>query len=103
MNSKCVPIPVVEDQCDRKCYSNKTIPLRVCIVIESHKSQDMTVWEGEIFEKVMVYPHQEGIRKNPRLELVLFSIVKCLEDLAIQNYSGTLTKMQIKKIGQGIV
>ena len=98
MNSKCVPTQVAEDRCDRKCCSIKTIPLRVCIVITIHNRQSMTVGEGEIFEKVMVYLPEEGMRKNLGLELVAFSRIKCPEDLAVGNHSGTLTKMQIKKL-----
>ena len=100
-NSKCVPIPVVEDRCDKKCCSIKTIPLRVCIAITIHKSQGMTIGEGEIFEKVVVYLPEEGMRKNPGLELVAFSRVKRPEDLAIGNDSGKLTRMQIQRIGKG--
>ena len=43
------------------------------------------------------------MRKNPGLELVSFSRIKHQEDLAVGNHSGTLTKMQIQKIGQGNV
>ena len=101
MNSKCVPIPVVEDRCDKKCCSIRTIPLRVCIAITIHKSQGMTVGEGEIFEKVVVYLPEEGMRKHPGLELVAFSRVKRPEDLAVGNDSTTLTRTQILKNGKG--
>ena len=49
----------------------------------------------------MVYLSEEGMRKNPGLELVAFSRVKRPEDLAIGNASGRLTRMQIMKIGKG--
>ena len=49
----------------------------------------------------MVYLPEEGMRKNPGLELVAFSRVKRPEDLAIGNDSGKLTRMQIQKIGKG--
>ena len=57
----------------------------------------MTVGEGKIFEKVVVYLPEEGMRKNPGLELVAFSRVKCPEDLAVGNHFGTLTKIKIQK------
>ena len=97
MNSKCVPIPVVENCCDRKCCSIENIPLRVCIAITIHKRQGITVREGKIFEKVMVYLPEKVMRKNPGLEIVAFSSFKRPDDLAVGNYSGTLTKMQIEK------
>ena len=61
----------------------------------------MTVGEGEIFEKVVVYLPEEGMRKNPGLELVAFSRVKHQEDLAIANDPGTLTRIQIEKNWKG--
>ena len=31
MPATCVPVPVVEDQCEKQCFSIRSIPLRVCI------------------------------------------------------------------------
>ena len=72
MNSKCVPIPVVEDRCDKKCCSVKTISLRVCIAITIHKSQGMTIGDGEVFEKVIVYLPEAGMKKESRFGVGCF-------------------------------
>ena len=53
--STCAPIPVITEHCQKHCCTMSTIPLRVCIALTIHKSQGMTIGNGEIFEKAIVY------------------------------------------------
>jgi len=99
MPPTCVPVPVVMDQCEKKCCSVKTIPLRVCIAISIHKSQGMTIGPGEVFEKVVVYLPEDQREQSPGLELVAFSRAKGPDCLAVGNNSNNLTIMSIQKIG----
>ena len=48
----------------------------VYIAITIHKSQDMTIGEGEGFEKVVVYFPKVGARINPVFEHVAFSMLE---------------------------
>ena len=86
MPPTCVPVPVVMDQCEKKCCSVKTIPLRVCIAIK-------------VFEKVVVYLPEDQREQSPGLELVAFSRAKGPDCLAVENNSNNLTIMSIQKIG----
>ena len=98
MPPTCVPVPVVMDQCEKKCCSVKTIPLRVCIAISIHKSQGMTIGPGEVFEKVVVYLPEDQREQSPGLELVAFSRAKGPDCLAVGNNSNNLTIMSIQKL-----
>jgi hypothetical protein len=95
-----VPIPVVIDRCQKRCCSITTVPLRVCIAITIHKSQGMTIGDGQIFEKVIVYLPEAGCRSNPGLELVAFSRASGPDCVTVGNDSSILTEMSIKKIGK---
>jgi ATP-dependent exoDNAse (exonuclease V) alpha subunit len=64
-----VPIPIVIDCCHKRCCSITTVPLHVRIAITIHKSQGMTIGDGQIFEKVIVYLPEAGSRSDPGLEL----------------------------------
>jgi hypothetical protein len=97
-----VPIPIVIDRCQKRCCSVTTVPLRVCIAITIHKSQGMTIGDGQIFEKVIVYLPEAGSRSDPGLELVAFSRASGPDCVAVGNNSSTLTEMSIKKIGKSV-
>jgi hypothetical protein len=97
-----VPIPVVIDRCQKRCCSITTVPLRVCIAITIHKSQGMTIGDGQIFEKVIVYLPEAGCRSNPGLELVAFSRASGPDYVTVGNDSSILTEMSIKKIGKSV-
>ncbi len=38
-----IPMPVHQMLCNRKCCTCSTVPLRVCVVISMHKSQETTI------------------------------------------------------------
>ena len=67
------------------------IPLMICKSLSMHKSQGMTVGQGEQFSKVMVY-FPVGTNKCPGLELVAISRVVELNDFAVGNSQTELTK-----------
>ena len=60
----------------------------------------MTIGDGQIFEKVIVYLPEAGCRSDPGLELVAFSRASGPDCVAVGNNSSTLTEMSIKKIGK---
>ena len=95
--STYIPVPVEVGRCEKGCCLVRGTPLRVCIAITIHKSQGMTIGRGEIFEKVVVYL-PENNRSSPKLELVAFSRVKTLADIAVGNMSNNLVKMDIQKL-----
>ena len=65
MPATCVSVPVVDNQCKKRCCSIRAIPLRVCIAISIHKSQGMTIGPGEVFEKVVVYLPEDQREQSP--------------------------------------
>ena len=46
--STYVPIPVVNNMCEKKCCTIRTIPLRVCKSITLYKSQRLTVGPDQV-------------------------------------------------------
>jgi ATP-dependent exoDNAse (exonuclease V) alpha subunit len=60
------------------------IPLQVCKALSIHKSQGMTVGEGKLFKKVIVYLPNNG-SKCPGQELIATSRAVELNDFAIGN------------------
>ena len=96
-----IPIPVTTDQCEKRCCSITTIPLRVCKALTIHKSQGMTIGQNECFEKAIIYlpDKSQGQKITAGLELVAMSRVTSPTDLAIGNRSSSLCIANLKKIG----
>ena len=112
-DSKHVPIPVVQQSCERHCCSVKAIPLRICRAITIHKCQGMTVGEEEIttngktrnkhpFKRAVVHLPPTGGKagSTPGLALVAFSRVTKLEYLAIGNRKEDLNYRMLLNIGK---
>ena len=97
----CIPIPVVTEQCEKKCCSITTIPLRICVALTIHKCQGMTIGVGQTFERAVVYlpDTSTGTNVTPGLELVAMSRVTDPSLLAIGNLSSSLVISNLKKIG----
>ena len=72
-------------------HHHTAIPLRVCKALSVQKSQGMTVGEGEMFKKVIMYLLEEQQRKTPGIELTAVSRVKKGTDLAFGNDSSKIT------------
>ena len=70
--SNWVPIPLIEERCQKLCCTVKTIPLRICIALSIHKSQGMTIGPNQNFEKAIVYLPESRLnqRQTPGLVLV---------------------------------
>jgi hypothetical protein len=95
-----VPIPLVQNRCEKKCCSINAIPLQICKSLSIHKSQGMTVGQGKQFKKVVVHL-PIGQRNNcPGLELVAISRAMAVEDFAIGNDKVEVTKQALMKIGK---
>lgn len=65
--SRWISIAPVTLRCERRCCSARTIPLRVCKAISSHRSQGQSVGEGHAWTKVVVGLHCKR-NKTPGLE-----------------------------------
>jgi hypothetical protein len=103
-NPTHVPIPVVEQRCDRDCCTMSTIPLRICKAITIHKAQGATVGPGHFWERLVMQmaPKTSPISKTPGLAQVGFSRTAKLENLAIRDPTGNpFTVEQIKAVGTG--
>jgi len=96
-----IPIPIVEERCEKKCCSVRALPLRCCKALSIHKSQGMTVGPGKPFQYITVhYPTKNtGARSTPGLELVATSRVESLNYLAVGNRMEDLSKQQLTSIG----
>ena len=102
MPPTCVPIPVVEVRCEKKCCSIAVIPLLVCKALTGHKAQGMTVGSGEQFKRLVVHLPTKGMRSVAGWELVAISRVKSPDLFAIGNATNQLDRQTIKKIGKGL-
>eukprot|EP00984_Skeletonema_dohrnii_P031047 scaffold23084_cov153-Skeletonema_dohrnii-CCMP3373.AAC.2 len=97
-----IPVPIVEERCEKKCCSVRALPLRCCKALSIHKSQGMTVGPGKPFEYVTVhYPtgNTPGAMSTPGLELVATSRVESLNCLAVGNRYEDLSYQQFSRIG----
>ena len=97
--STWIAVPVVTNRCEKNCCSVSAIPLQVCIAMTIHKAQGMSFGEGMDFDRLIVYFTVSGQRTTPGLELVAFSRVKKLEDIAVGNPVGELEITNITNIG----
>jgi hypothetical protein len=96
-----IPIPMIEERCERKCCSVRALPLRCCKALSIHKSQGMTVGPDKQFKYLTVhYPTgTANARSTPGLELVATSRVESLSYMAIGNDEEDLSKQLFTKIG----
>ena len=61
-NKKCfphlpstfIPVSLVTDHCDNKCFYVTACPLRVCKAVTIHKSQGMTIGDGHEWERAVI-------------------------------------------------
>ena len=97
--STCVPIPIVEEMCEKKCCSVRALPLRCCKALSIHKSQGMTVGPGKPFGFVTVHYPTKGSRSTPGLELVATSRAQKLDYLAVGNEEAELSRQLLGSIG----
>ena len=96
-----IPIPVTTDRCERKCCTITTIPLRVCKAITIYKSQGLTVGDGKIWEKVVIWLPTGNQRKTVGTEVVAFSRATKPTAFAIGNDLNDIDRMSLLKIGKG--
>jgi len=76
LGTTCIPIPMIQSKCERKCCTMTTFPIRVCVALTIHKAQGMTIGEGELFNKVIIYFPNPTDKLVPGLMLVAFSRAK---------------------------
>ena len=96
-----IPIYPVEERCEKcKRCTITAIPLRVCKALSVQKSQGMTVGEGEMFKKVIMYLLEQQERQTPGIELTAASRVKKGTDLAFGNDSSKITLEMVQNIGR---
>ena len=78
-----------------------TIPLRVCKAVTMHKSQGLTVGEGQVWELlVVVLSPTKGGSTTPGLEQVAFSRATAVKYLACASTEGSLSRERLLKIGK---
>ena len=78
-----------------------TFPIRVCVALTIHKAQGMTIGEGELFNKVVIYFPNPTNKLVPGLMLVAFSRAKNASDFAVGNVKSQLNQATIKNTGKG--
>ena len=100
MPPTCVLIPFVKQRCEKKWWSTRTLPLRVCKATSTHKSQGITVGPEQLLENVVLELPASGQRTTPELELVAESRSKGPENFAIGNELSLLDKNICKKLGK---
>jgi hypothetical protein len=97
-DSKMIPIPRTTTPYEKNCCSISALPLQIYRALTIHKSQGMTVGEGEQFEKVIVYLPDNA--RTPGLPLVACSRSKKATDFAIgNNLHQDVSKKDIQQIG----
>jgi hypothetical protein len=99
--STYVPIPIVDEMCEKKCCSVRALPLRCCKALSIHKSQGMTVGPGKPFKFVTVYypTKRSSAGSTPGLELVATSRAEKLDYLAVGNVEAEFSKQLLGSIG----
>jgi hypothetical protein len=101
-NPTRISIPITTTRCEKKCCSQKAVPLRVCKAITIHKSQGQTVvGPAQTWKRVVVVgiPARSG-RTTPSLEQAAFSRVESKEAFAVADDIPLDIEMFLK-IGQG--
>ena len=101
MSSKWVPIPVVTNRCERKCCSITTFPIRVSAALSIHKAQGMTIGDGQLFKKVVIWFPGIRDRLTAGLMLVASSRAKDSMDFAVGNPKSELNRANLKNTGKG--
>ena len=99
-NTTLVPIPLCTQRCDRGCCWIKTIPLRVCYGLTGHKTQGMSVGQGEQFKKIKIHMPKGKMKNTPGWVLTAFTRAKAGIDVAIANQSRNLSKTELLRIGR---
>jgi len=95
--STWIPISRAQSRCENNCCSISAFPLQICRALTIHKSQGMTIGDGEQFKKVIV--HLPDNARCPGLPLVACSRSKKANDLAIGNKLEEMSKREIQQIG----
>ena len=93
-----VPIPVHNSTCQKYCCSMHSIPLRVCKAITIHKSQGMTIGDGQQFPYVVVHFPEASQHVTPGQVLVAFTRAIAPENFALGNTD--ITQKELKNIGK---
>ena len=73
--STYLPIIPLTIRCEKRCCTITSIPLRVCKVLTTHKSQGTSVGSGNPFDGTVIHLLDKGERNNPGSELVSTSRV----------------------------
>ena len=79
-----VTIPVDTFRCETKCYTAWTTLLSVCKAIAIHKSQGITVGEGQEWERLVITLPTNGTMKHPGIYLAAISAASCMEAFLIR-------------------
>ena len=98
-DSKSIPIYLTKSFCEKQCCYTTQVPLRVCKALTCHKVQGMSVGEGEIFEKGVLYLPDGKLRNTPGLMLTAFTRFKKECDYAIGTPSTEIDTTYLMKIG----
>lgn len=99
-NPTWIPIPCVTLQCEKRCCSMTTIPLRVCKAITYYKCQGMTIGWNCLWRLLVVALPRPGERSAPGGELVAFSRATSKEAFAILE-DEEITFESFLSIGKG--
>ena len=93
-----IPIPHMTNRCEKNGSSITAFPLQVCQALIMHKSQGMTIGDGQQFKNCIVHL-PEGKHKDPALALVACSRASKSTYNAIGNALQEISKQELKKIG----
>jgi hypothetical protein len=100
MPRTCVPVPIIEVCCAKRCCGLETFPLRMSVSLTGHKAQGMTIADGELYENVVIHFPTNGRCNVTGLEMVMTSRVKSISNFCLGNRVSDLDKTYLKKIGK---
>lgn len=104
---KLISVTDFTQPCNKKCQNCtiKAIPLRLCKRLTTHKSPGITIREGDLFTKVVVYLYKKADKDKitAGLELFMLTRVKYSSDLAFGNKGNSLNVEQFQRIGKSQV
>ena len=100
MPRTCVPVPIVEVCCTKRCCGMEMIPRCMSVGLTGHKSQGMTITKREPSEKVVIHFPTNGKSNVTGLEMVMTSRAKSLSNFCLGNRVADLDKKALKKIGK---